>query len=73
MTTAAQIAVSTPETAQRGLDPLVRRLFVGVAFSALGSGLTMLLIGNELAHLWVACTVGGTALAAVLFLPSGGT
>ena len=24
-----------------GLDPLVKRLFVGIAFSALGSGLTM--------------------------------
>jgi len=35
-------ATSTPEElVPPGLDPLVRRLFVGIAFSALGSGLTM--------------------------------
>src|SRR3954464_10113859 len=28
-------------TRQPSLDPLVRRLFLGIAFSALGSGLTM--------------------------------
>ena len=40
MTTAS--ATSTPEElVPPGLDPLVRRLFVGIAFSALGSGLTM--------------------------------
>lgn len=33
-----------------------------------GPALAGLLIGNGLAHLWVACTVGGTALGAVLFL-----
>ena len=30
-----------PVTPQPTLDPLVKRLFVGIAFSALGSGLTM--------------------------------
>jgi MFS family permease len=34
----------------------------------IGPALAGLLIGNGLAHVWVACTVGGTALAAVLFL-----
>jgi MFS family permease len=33
-----------------------------------GPALAGLLIGNGLAHVWVACTVGGTALAAVLLL-----
>jgi MFS family permease len=33
-----------------------------------GPALAGLLIGNDLAHVWVACTVGGTALAAVLLL-----
>lgn len=41
MTSVDQFAVPTSRAAQRGLDPLVKRLFVGVAFSALGSGLTM--------------------------------
>ena len=35
-----------------------------------GPALAGLLIGNDLAHVWVACTVGGTALAAVLLLPA---
>jgi MFS family permease len=34
----------------------------------IGPALAGLLIGNGLAHVWVACTVGGTALAAVLLL-----
>lgn len=34
----------------------------------IGPALGGLLIGNGLAHLWVAATVGGTALAALLFL-----
>jgi MFS family permease len=34
----------------------------------IGPALAGLLIGNGLVHVWVACTVGGTALAAVLFL-----
>jgi MFS family permease len=34
----------------------------------IGPALSGLLIGNDLAHLWAACTVGGTAVAAVLFL-----
>jgi MFS family permease len=34
----------------------------------IGPALAGLLIGNGLVHLWVACTVGGTALASVLFL-----
>lgn len=34
----------------------------------IGPALAGLLIGNDLAHVWVACTVGGTALAAVLLL-----
>jgi len=34
----------------------------------IGPALAGLLIGNDLAHVWVACTVGGTALAALLFL-----
>ena len=34
----------------------------------IGPALSGLLIGNGLEHVWVACTVGGTALAAVLFL-----
>ncbi len=34
----------------------------------IGPALAGLLIGNGHAHVWVACTVGGTALAAVLFL-----
>jgi MFS family permease len=33
-----------------------------------GPALAGLLIGSGLAHVWVACTVGGTALAAVLLL-----
>jgi MFS family permease len=33
-----------------------------------GPALAGLLIGNGLAHLWVACTVGGTAVGALLFL-----
>ena len=33
-----------------------------------GPALAGLLLGNGLAHVWVACTVGGTAVAAVLFL-----
>ncbi|HET6627415.1 MAG TPA: MFS transporter [Nocardioidaceae bacterium] len=33
-----------------------------------GPALAGLLIGNGLAHVWVACTVGGTALSAALFL-----
>ncbi|HET6698967.1 MAG TPA: MFS transporter [Nocardioidaceae bacterium] len=33
--------MSTPALPATGFDPLVRRLFVGIAFSALGSGLTM--------------------------------
>jgi MFS family permease len=34
----------------------------------IGPALSGMLIGNGLAHLWVAFTVGGTALAALLFL-----
>lgn len=34
----------------------------------IGPALSGLLIGNDLAHVWVACTVGGTAAAALLFL-----
>ena len=34
----------------------------------IGQALAGLLIGNGLVHVWVACTVGGTALASVLFL-----
>ncbi len=34
----------------------------------IGPALAGLLIGNDLAHVWVGCTVGGTALAAVLLL-----
>jgi MFS family permease len=34
----------------------------------IGPALSGLLIGNDLAHVWAACTVGGTAVAAVLFL-----
>jgi MFS family permease len=33
----------------------------------IGPALAGLLIGNDLAHVWVACTVGGCALGAVLF------
>ena len=33
-----------------------------------GPALAGLLIGNGLAHVWVACTVGGTAVGALLFL-----
>ena len=33
-----------------------------------GPALAGLLIGNDLAHVWVACTVGGTAVGAVLLL-----
>jgi MFS family permease len=33
-----------------------------------GPALAGLLIGNGLVHVWVACTVGGTAVASVLFL-----
>jgi MFS family permease len=33
-----------------------------------GPALAGLLLGNGLAHVWVGCTVGGTALASVLFL-----
>ena len=48
-------------------------LLVVVGLGMFGLGETLwapvaLLIGNGLVHLWVACTVGGTALAAVLFL-----
>lgn len=34
----------------------------------IGPALAGLLIGNGLAHVWVACTVGGTAVAALLFV-----
>lgn len=34
----------------------------------IGPALAGLLIGNDLAHVWVGCTVGGTALGAVLLL-----
>lgn len=34
----------------------------------IGPALAGLLIGNGLAHVWVACTVGGTGIAALLFL-----
>lgn len=34
----------------------------------IGPALSGLLIGNDLAHVWVLCTVGGTAVAALLFL-----
>jgi MFS family permease len=34
----------------------------------IGPALAGLLIGNGLAHVWVACTVGGTAVAAVLLV-----
>ena len=34
----------------------------------IGPALSGMLIGNDLEHLWVACTVGGTAVAALLFL-----
>lgn len=34
----------------------------------IGPALSGLLIGNDLAHVWAVCTVGGTAVAAVLFL-----
>jgi MFS family permease len=34
----------------------------------IGPALAGLLIGNGLVHLWVACTVGGTAVASLLFL-----
>jgi hypothetical protein len=34
----------------------------------IGPALSGMLIGNDLAHLWVAFTVGGTAVAALLFL-----
>ncbi|HLN75554.1 MAG TPA: MFS transporter [Nocardioidaceae bacterium] len=40
MTTAPDLTAQ-PGAASNGLDPLVRRLFVGIACSALGSGLTM--------------------------------
>jgi MFS family permease len=33
-----------------------------------GPALAGLLIGNGLVHVWVACTVGGTAVASLLFL-----
>ena len=33
-----------------------------------GPALAGLLLGNGLAHAWVACIVGGTAVASVLFL-----
>ena len=33
-----------------------------------GPALAGLLIGNDLAHVWVACTIGGTAVGAVLLL-----
>ncbi|QNN52998.1 MDR family MFS transporter [Nocardioides mesophilus] len=36
-----------------------------------GPALAGLLIGNDLAHVWVACTVGGTAVAAVLLVRLG--
>ena len=41
MTTARDHASPTEEVVPPGLDPLVKRLFVGIAFSSLGSGLTM--------------------------------
>ena len=34
----------------------------------IGPALSGMLIGNDLAHVWVAFTVGGTAVAALLFL-----
>jgi MFS family permease len=34
----------------------------------IGPALAGLLLGNGLVHVWVGCTVGGTALASVLFL-----
>ena len=37
----APTPTSTDELVPPGLDPLVQRLFVGIALSALGSGLTM--------------------------------
>ncbi len=36
--------------------------------NVIGPAAAGLLIGNGLVHVWVACTVGGTALASVLFL-----
>ena len=41
MTTARNLTASPDELVPPGLDPLVKRLFVGIAFSSLGSGLTM--------------------------------
>ena len=41
VTTARDLTASPDEIVPPGLDPLVKRLFVGIAFSALGSGLTM--------------------------------
>ena len=40
MTTASDFTAGA-DVLPTGLDPLVKRLFVGIAFSALGSGLTM--------------------------------
>jgi MFS family permease len=34
----------------------------------IGPALAGLLLGNGLVHVWVACTVGGTAVASLLFL-----
>jgi MFS family permease len=39
--TTADLTLTTPDRPSQRLDPLVKRLFVGVAFSALGSGLTL--------------------------------
>jgi MFS family permease len=41
VTTARDLAASPGELLPPRLDPLVKRIFVGIAFSALGSGLTM--------------------------------
>jgi len=41
VTHARDLTASPDEIVPPGLDPLVKRLFVGIAFSALGSGLTM--------------------------------
>ena len=41
MTTARDLDDPVDDLVPAGLDPLVKRLFVGIAFSSLGSGLTM--------------------------------
>ena len=41
MSTAPTTPTTPDELVPKGLDPLVKRLFVGIALSALGSGLTM--------------------------------